>query len=202
MSSKGPLRPIGKRFKNGVDTRISGLYGLQITNNKQCIFINFKFIKFSLFCKQMSILRHAMPCLATLVLGIAQASAAPPQTNIDTAIAEANAMVKLGIPTQVIDAWLLRQVKGAGTSRTATSAVTVQTPPPSWDVYAAAAWTRQERGATGSDELQRENVYTRTRLGLSSADQDLPHVTSGQALEIDQGRAQASNTLPARAAAH
>ena len=150
----------------------------------------------------MSILRYAMPCLATLVLGTAQAATAPSQTNVDTAIAEANAMVKLGIPTQVIDAWLLRQVKGAGTSRTATSTVTVQTPPPSWDVYAAAAWTRQERSATGSDELQRENVYTRTRLGLSSADQDLPHVTSGQALEIDQGRAQASNAIPAPAGAH
>ncbi len=149
----------------------------------------------------MSILRHAMLCLATLVLGIAQASAAPPQTNIDTAITEANAMVKLGIPTQVIDAWLLRQVKGAGTSGTAAT-VTVQTPPPSWDVYAAAAWKRQERRATGSDELQRENVYARTRLGLSSTDQDLPHATSGQALEIDQGRAQASNVLPAQAAAH
>lgn len=150
----------------------------------------------------MSILRYAMPCLATLVLGTAQAATAPSQTNVDTAIAEANAMVKLGIPTQVIDAWLLRQVKGAGTSRTATSTVTVQTPPPSWDVYAAAAWTRQERSATGSDELQRENVYTRTRLGLSSADQDLHHVTSGQALEIDQGRTQASNVLPAQTAAH
>jgi hypothetical protein len=143
-----------------------------------------------------------MPCLVTLVLGIASASAASPPTNVDTAIAEANAMVKLGIPTQVIDAWLLRQVKEAGTSRTATSAVTVKTPPPSWDVYATAAWTRQERGATGSDELQRENVYTRTRLGLSSADQDLPHATSGQALEIDQGRAQASNVLSAQTAAH
>lgn len=150
----------------------------------------------------MSILRHAMPCLATLVLGIAQASAASPQANIDTAITEANAMVKLGIPTQVIDAWLLRQVKGANTTGTAPSAVTVQTPPPSWDVYAAAAWKQQQRGATGSDELQRENVYTRTRLGLSSADQDLPHATSGQAGEIDQGRTQASNVLPAQAAAH
>ena len=150
----------------------------------------------------MPILRPAMPCLATLVLGIAPASAAPPPTYVDTAIAEANAMVKLGIPTQVIDAWLLRQVKGAGTSRTATSAATVQTPPPSWDVYAAAAWKQQQRGATGSDELQRENVYTRTRLGLSSADQDLPHATSGQALEIDQGRAQASNAIPAPAGAH
>src|SRR6185437_11029654 len=144
----------------------------------------------------MSILHHAIPCLATLVLGIAPANAASPPTNIDTAIAEANAMVKLGMPTQVIDAWLLRQAKGADSSRTATSTVTVQTPPPSWDVYAVAAWTRQERGATGSDQLQRENVYTRTRLGLRSADQDLPHATSGQALEIDQGRTQATNALP------
>ena len=152
--------------------------------------------------RAMSLPRFAMPLLATLVLGITRAGAAPPPTNIDTAIAEANAMVKLGIPTQVIDAWLLRQVKGADDGRTATSPITVQTPPPSWDVYAAAAWTRQERGATGSDELQRENVYTRTRLGSSSADQDLSHATSGQAVEIDQGRAQASNVLPAQAVAH
>lgn len=110
-------------------------------------------------------------------------------------------MVKLGIPTQVIDAWLLQQVKGTPTGRTAT-AVTVQTPPPAWDVYAMAAWKQQESDATGSDPLQRKSDYTRTGFGLSPAEQNLSHATSGQSVEPPPRRSQASNALPPRAAAH
>lgn len=146
--------------------------------------------------------RYSLTFLATLVLGISGAVAAPTRTNINTAIAEANAMVKLGIPTQVIDAWLLRQIKRVGTAQTTDSAIAVQTPPPSWDVYASTAWKQQENYAAGSDQLQRENDGTRTRLGLSSADQDLPHAKPGQTLEISQARPQTSNALPAGTAAH
>lgn len=158
--------------------------------------------KFHTFMNGMHFQRSALPFLATLVLGIPAAGAAPVRTNIDTALAEANAMAKLGIPTQVIDAWLLQQIKGTGNLPTEVSSVTVQTPPPPWDVYAAAAWKQQENDVTGSDQLQRENDYTRTRLGPSSADQDPPHATPGQTLGINQARSQTSNALPARAAAH
>lgn len=158
--------------------------------------------KFHTFMNGMHVRCSVLPFLATLVLGIPAAGAAPIRTDVNTVLAEANAMVKLGIPTQVIDTWLLQQIKGTGNPPTEASGVTMQTPPPTWDVYAAAAWKQQENDVTGSDQLQRENDYTRTRLGSSSADQDLPHATSGQALEIDQGRTQASNVLPARAAAH
>ncbi len=146
--------------------------------------------------------RYRLTFLAALVLGVPGAGAAPTQSNINAAIAEANAMVKLGIPTQVIDAWLLKQIKGVGTVQTPDSAVAVQAPPPSWDVYARAAWKQQESDARGSDQLQRENDGTRTRLGLSSADQDPPHATPGQTFEISQAQPQATNALPAGTAAH
>ena len=135
--------------------------------------------------------------LSSLALGGAWAgSPASVESNIDRAIGQANALVKLGVPQPEIERWLLQQVKGGGDSGPDSPAtVTVQTPPPRWDVYATAAWAEQKTAMTGGAESQRENVYIRTRLGVNPADEGLVY---GQAeADVDQRGTQAPDSLHA-----
>lgn len=142
----------------------------------------------------MALSRFAFLLVGTLVLSTVSMSAAPQQANIDAAIAQANAMVKLGMPANEVEQWLLQQVRSGGGAQTS---ITVQSPPPGWDAYAVASWKQQEQAATGGAKPQGEDVYTRTRLGTYPPDQDLPHGTSDQAADVHQRGAQAANPVHA-----
>ena len=132
--------------------------------------------------------------LSSLALASAGAAPAPVESSVDRAIAQANAMVKLGMPPSEVEQWLLSQVKSHDTDDAGTT-VTVQTPPPSWDVYATAAWAAQEKVTTRSAESQGEDVFTRTRLGGRLPDQDFPHGPYQQAADVHQRGPQAADAV-------
>lgn len=138
----------------------------------------------------VSVLRPTLVLCSILVATGTWAGTATPESSIDAAIAQANAMVRLGMPQAEVEHWLLEQVQGVGSASRTAASVTVQTPPPSWNVYAVAAWKQQE----GSAESQRENVYIRARLDTSQADEGL---SDGQPEEagVDQRGTQAADAL-------
>lgn len=147
-------------------------------------------------------LRLTTLLVSSLVLARAWAGPTVAESDVDRAIDEANAMVKLGVPSSVIDQWLLHQVKGGGDpGQDSSTTMTTQTPPPAWDVYATAAWTGQERAAGRGAELQKENVYIAARLGASQADEGVPDGQPEEA-DVDQRGAQATHPLHAANLSH
>ena len=141
-------------------------------------------------------LRLTCLLVTSIALAPAWAGSASVESNIDRAIEQANAMVKLGVPQPEIERWLLQQVRDGGDpGQDSPATVTVQTPPPRWDVYATAAWAEQKTALSGGAESQRENVYIRTRLGVNSADEGL--VYGPVEADVDQRGAQAADALHA-----
>src|SRR5690554_4440167 len=57
------------------------------------------------------------------------------QRVVDQVAAEANARIQAGQPAEDVEAWLGEQLQQAG--------MTVQTAPPSWDVFGSAAWEQE-----------------------------------------------------------
>lgn len=140
-----------------------------------------------------------LTCLAFTSIALAPAWAGPAsvESNIDRAIEQANAMVKLGVSQPEIERWLLQQVQGdSDPGQDSPATVTVQTAPPTWDVYATAAWVEQKTAMTGGAESQGENVYIRTRLDTSQADEGLIYGQAEKA-DVDQRGTEAADPLHA-----
>jgi hypothetical protein len=65
---------------------------------------------------------------------------------IDQVTAEANARTKAGQPAEDVEAWMAEQLARAG--------MTVESAPPSWDVYGSAKWEQENPGADSADNRE------------------------------------------------
>lgn len=79
---------------------------------------------------------------------------------VDQVAAEANARIQAGQPAEDVEAWLGEQLQQAG--------MTVQTAPPSWDVFGSAAWEQENPGADSADNREPSNGGIATIDGFNS----------------------------------
>lgn len=92
---------------------------------------------YSTYVRHFALLSVAVLALSMRPAWGAQAS----DPRVDALIAQANAMVRQGIPPSKVEKWLLNQVRAGGH-------VQVQTAPPAWDAYATASWNAQTAGTS------------------------------------------------------
>lgn len=137
---------------------------LEIMNNRGRFFTTFTSAVLFALC----VCAPAMAQRAATQVYLPAKAAAPAPTRtaddsqrlVDQVAAEANARIQAGQPAEDVEAWLGEQLQQAG--------MTVQTAPPSWDVFGSAAWEQENPGADSADNREPNHGGIATIDGFNS----------------------------------
>lgn len=166
----------------------------RVVDNTSVFAYIWKYFKLSRYLIQLMSTRHttyvhyfALLSVAVMVLSMRPAwGAQASDPRVDALIAQANVMVRQGIPPNEVEKWLLNQVRDGGH-------VQVQTAPPPWDAYATASWNAQ---TTGTSDTPAYLIAT-DRIAASPMQGTPDETDQHKARQLNHRTPQATGVVPA-----